>query len=406
MPEISSVHVQATERLNQLQPAVDKTKRHVESNTVRYLDEPERIQLRVDRLVNNPLIARNLRGKGVLDEFKYRPVGALSEEATNELERTIGGADYMPVWFLSRGAEIRRTVGRVRARTRANKEYSGTGFLIAPRLLLTNHHVLDWTDTGEEGIEEIVDSSLVEFDFEEQFDGLIQTAVTFRLQPDTLLLLNPWHKLDYVLVAVEPRALSNQNLRLDDYGFNRITAEQGKVSKGEPVFVIQHPNNQPKKVVFQSNRLIERTEEYVAYEADTDTGSSGAPVYNAQWEVVALHHATQIARDDQGRILARDGGLWSPEMGSRKVKFLNLNEGVRISRVIANLNERCKAIRDGAAGALDDVERCTAEGRELLQAALQFREGVPPVILAGPADEAPRRPPENPRGPRIFSRPD
>jgi hypothetical protein len=90
------------------------------------------------------------------------------------------------------------------------------------------------------------------------------------------------------------------------------------INKGEPVFVIPHPNNQHKKVVFQSNRLIECGDEYLAYEADTDFGSSGSPVYNRQWEVVALHHATQMARHDQGRILARDGGLWDPSMGSKK----------------------------------------------------------------------------------------
>jgi hypothetical protein len=53
------------------------------------------------------------------------------------------------------------------------------------------------------------------------------------------------------------------------------------------------------------------------------------------------------------------------EHGIEKVKYLDLNEGVRISRSIADLNERCKAIRDGQAGAVSAVERCNGGGREL-----------------------------------------
>jgi hypothetical protein len=164
------------------------------------------------------------------------------------------------------------------------------------------------------------------------------------------------------------------------------------VNKGEPVFVMQHPNSQPKKLVFQNNRLIDRLETYLAYEADTDIGSSGSPVFNRQWEVIALHHATQIARDDQGRILAKDGSLWQPAMGSARVKYLDLNEGVRVSRLLDDLVKRYDALKAGTAGALKDGERSTASGLSLLDESLQFREVVSPMVRWSSPRRVLRRP--------------
>jgi endonuclease G, mitochondrial len=57
-------------------------------------------------------------------------------------------------------------------------------------------------------------------------------------------------------------------------------------------------------------------DEFLHYEADTQPGSSGSPVFNDQWELVALHHASVPAPEH-------------PELG----KFVN--EGIRVSRLLA-----------------------------------------------------------------------
>jgi hypothetical protein len=74
----------------------------------------------------------------------------------------------------------------------------------------------------------------------------------------------------------------------------------------------------------------------VHYHTDTSPGSSGSPVLNDQWEVVALHHSGVPRRDDQGRILARDGSLWQEAMGDEFIDRV-ANEGVRVSRIVASV---------------------------------------------------------------------
>jgi endonuclease G, mitochondrial len=385
MDTLSKIYTQATERLASKHQLLDETYRHVLEQKVRYLDS-ERIPKRVERLLQNPLMEKLFSERGVADELRQATsLDQLSPAAQSELERVIGGTDFMPAWFLSRGAELRRTSARVRARTASGRDLKGTGFLVGPRLLLTNFHVLDWSDIGQESLTHILPHSLLEFDYEEQFNGIMQPVATFRLEPTTLLLASPWDQLDYVLVAVQQR--SNEGaVSIDSFGYNRLAGDLGKIARGEPVFIIQHPNGQPKQVVLQNNRLIDRDEDlpYLTYEADTDRGSSGAPVFNRQWEVVALHHSAEIARDGDGQILAKDGSLWQAEMGSAQIRYLSLNEGVRVSRILANLAAKLGILRKNGLNAIGDPERCSPEGVELLDVTLHTHLGVAPTDLIAP----------------------
>lgn len=53
--------------------------------------------------------------------------------------------------------------------------------------------------------------------------------------------------------------------------------------------------------------MIEKPGDFLHYRTDTAPGSSGAPVFNDQWQVVALHRAGVWATNDAGQILAIDG---------------------------------------------------------------------------------------------------
>ena len=116
----------------------------------------------------------------------------------------------------------------------------------------------------------------------------------------------------------------------------------GKTVTGEPVFIIQHPNGESKKISLLNNRMMIRNEKssYLYYEANTEPGSSGSPAFNRQWGVVALHHSVEYARDPEDRILAKDGSLWNEVMGTAAIKTMSFNEGVRVSRILKQVGTK------------------------------------------------------------------
>jgi V8-like Glu-specific endopeptidase len=59
---------------------------------------------------------------------------------------------------------------------------------------------------------------------------------------------------------------------------------------GDDVFVIQHPRGGPKQIVMANNEVDFVDDTIVHYSTDTLPGSSGSPVFDWQWRLVALHH--------------------------------------------------------------------------------------------------------------------
>jgi V8-like Glu-specific endopeptidase len=328
---------------------------------------------RITRLISNPLLKDSLEvqpGNGgdnrvleEIDSYVLLPPAAskaeankrlkqLSPQARGQLEAIIGGNDLLPIWFLNRGAELRRTVARIKVVTSKGAEGYGTGFLVGPGILLTNRHVLDYSDIQGDSLLSIVANAVAEFDVEivpqviapGKTRLVSSTPAVFRLAPQTLLLTDAWNALDYVLIALESKSIDGQH-DISEYGYNRLSADMGKTVTGEPVFIIQHPNGESKKISLLNNRMMIRDEKssYLYYEADTEPGSSGSPVFNRQWEVVALHHSVEFARDPEDRILAKDGSLWNEAMGTAAIQTMSFNEGVRVSRILKQVETKREA---------------------------------------------------------------
>ena len=243
------------------------------------------------------------------------------------LERVLGTNDLMSIAFLEAGVQVARSVCRVLIKQARRLVGYGTGFLVSPRLLLTNNHVL--------GSREEASTSEAEFNFQADGSGRALSSMVFRLTPEDFFATNP--HLDYTLVAVAARAPDGTALR--DFGWNRLVEETGKILLGEFTNIIQHPNGEPKQLALRENQLIDVLDDFLHYHTDTAPGSSGSPVFNDQWEVVALHHSGVPRTDDQGRYLTPDGSLWTPSMGEQRIAWI-ANEGARISRVVADVKER------------------------------------------------------------------
>lgn len=262
------------------------------------------------------------------------------------IERIIGAVDLVPINYLEFGLIAARSVCRIQIRLPNGASNGfGTGFLVAPNLLMTNNHVLPSASVAVR--------SLAEFDFEDDLHFTPKVTRLFRLLPDEVFLTS--RALDFTLVGVAPQAIDGTPLR--DYGYLSLFENPGKLLKGEYVALIQHPEGNSKQAALRENQVIWADDTFIHYETDTQPGSSGSPVFNDQWFVVALHHSGVPRTDESGRWLKRDGTLWRQGEPDDAIDWI-ANEGVRISRIFKALADLGTPV---AAKALDRL-RAAQEG--------------------------------------------
>ncbi|HSC92968.1 MAG TPA: S8 family serine peptidase [Gaiellaceae bacterium] len=242
--------------------------------------------------------------EAMAEEGEDEPAAAAApadERAGVALEKIIGTADFLDIRYLEAGVAAARAVCRIDIRDARGREIGyGTGSLVSPRLLLTNHHVL--ADA------EVARRSGAEFDFQDGVDGQPLQATMFGLDPEAFFVADRERDFALVAVAAGEDALAR-------FGVNPLIEAEGKAVVGEFVTIVQHPGGRKKQISLRENRIVDWLEFFLHYQADTEPGSSGSPVFNDQWEIVALHHASVPDRQR-----TEFGGF--------------LNEGVRASRIL------------------------------------------------------------------------
>ncbi|ADB19108.1 Endonuclease I [Pirellula staleyi DSM 6068] len=284
------------------------------------------IERRLRRLGFSTDIIRSATGSGPALEGKFdsRRIG---------LERIIGRNELLSVRYLDAGRMAGRAVARVVIRSSSGSVLGyGTGSMISPSLFMTNSHVLD--SAARAG------NAVVEFNFQLGLDGRELPVARFRLRPDLFFTTSPEEELDLTVVTVSEAAEGDSSTQLSTFGFNPLSASEGEILAGESVTVIQHPGGDLKQIALRENRVLRfpNTEDrFLYYETDTTPGSSGAPVFNDQWEVVALHHSGFPERDNLGRLLTTDGLLWREEMGDERIHWI-ANEGIRVVAIREHLS--------------------------------------------------------------------
>lgn len=246
-------------------------------------------------------------------DFLRESIGETAE-ADSTFERIIGGNELQPVAYLERGAIAAHAVARVELGMPGS---FGTGFLVAPRVLITNNHVL--ADKAAAA------RARAQFRYELDLDGNELPAVNYRLLPDELFFTS--EPLDYTVVAVEAVS-QDKTTPLSVFGCLPLIETTGKATEGEWLTIIQHPEGQRKQICVRENQLIKRNTDSLWYATDTSPGSSGSPVFNNDWFVVALHHKS-IPETINGVVQKRPDG---------SIKWVG-NEGIRTSRIVQTLKE-------------------------------------------------------------------
>ncbi|MGI0484338.1 LamG-like jellyroll fold domain-containing protein [Pantanalinema rosaneae CENA516] len=212
----------------------------------------------------------------------------------------------------------------------------GTGFLVGGNHLLTNQHVLP--------TQEVARRCIAQFNYAEGEEGNILVPIEYEFDPKALFVSNK--DLDYTLIELRndifkkqagyefgwielvefyggiAPGLSERSLTelgdsegsLNDFlNASPIDLEalgyddKDKSIPGDPVIIVQHPRGRRKQVVVTNNRVTNNGlyKNFLRYTADSLPGASGSPVFNTQWQLIGLNHAS--IPDSNGNIIAEQG---------------------------------------------------------------------------------------------------
>lgn len=298
------------------------------------------------------------------------------EEFAQGLEAMYDQNNFLSAHFLTEGAEIQKAIAMVTLKVAKGSGLPagsgwGSGFLISNSLFMTNNHVIE--DKA------FCDDVNMQFMYQDNYNS--EPAISsefFETNENSFFHTNA--SLDYTIVRLKRRPYrvrvadtayryrSRENianptsLAKHDYADTEQIEElkyltdfiikKQPLSRFDPsriirVFgytpgskygfiplrptvsypvglrlnVVQHPQGRKKEVVVQQNELTDVHTNVIHYYSDTDYGSSGSPVFNNTWDLMALHHARKPAE--------------------------SANEGIRIDKIVTDLRSEFQTSNPG-----------------------------------------------------------
>jgi hypothetical protein len=183
----------------------------------------------------------------------------------------------------------------------------GTGFLVTPSLLMTNHHVIPSPEVARQ--------CSIDFHYQRARDGNPRQHQTCGVKVDGAF--HSHSTLDYTVVELDHPP-----------DVQPLTLRGVRLEPDTRVSIIQHPNGYYKQISMQNNFVAYADADVVQYITSTLPGSSGSPVFNDAFEVVAIHHS--------------GGEMPEPSTGRRYLR----NAGTPMLAVLRDLREQQPQIAD------------------------------------------------------------
>lgn len=258
----------------------------------------------------NPVLVRLASGKGA--------AAATPDDA--RLQRLITDTNALlnlSTW-LEKAGKIQVCVCRIEIAAEGGGTIYGTGFLIAPDLLITNWHVVrgivakEDKDTSYTGAKASASDVTCRFDYKVFANGLKSKGTTFSLAPNWRVALsknNPatrepqTDELDCAVIKLQEPAgslpVGDRTRKANDgdpRNFIELptqTDSRPEFKPEDPLFIVQHPSGEPIKLALDTSGIqsINGNRTRVRYSTNTEPGSSGSPCFDQNWNLIALHHS-------------------------------------------------------------------------------------------------------------------
>ena len=233
--------------------------------------------------------------------------------------------------------------------------------------MMTNNHVIADAQAAS--------SASAQFDYQLALDDVPEAITEFKFDPATFFWTSPDQELDVSLIAIGPRITGEKPL--ERFGWTALSSAQDKHAEGDHVTVIEHPEGDYKQIALRENRVIGRGKKGVTlyYAADTLGGSSGSPVFNDDFEMVALHHAGGPRNDD-----TLQNGQPVPD---------DCNEGIRISVIVDALRKRHDELPEAFRNPLAEALNPPAAATPLEKAASESAAASTEAAAISPTTDIP-----------------
>lgn len=198
--------------------------------------------------------------------------------------------------FLERARQMSMAVGRIAVVSEEGRPWGfGTGFLVSPEVVLTTNSVLPSAQAAT--------ASEILFDFYADADGSFAVPTVARFAPEVLFETNA--ELDVSVVALD--VASGDLVRAKNRPFVDPSPSSGGVLTGEAVSLIHHPLGEPQSFSLRAGKVLGASGAFVEYDAPTQGGSAGAPVFDDNWRLVAIHSRHVLPGEQAGREPANAG---------------------------------------------------------------------------------------------------